>query len=60
MKAEGAFFRENIESSKVYEKWKSNSEFMKLHNIYDKFWSSSVELFIEHLLWNWEECIHSD
>ena len=25
---EGAFFRENIKSSKVYEKWKSNSEFM--------------------------------
>ena len=24
---------------------------------YGKFWSVSLELFIEHKLWNWEECL---
>ena len=27
---------------------------------YGKFWSVSLELFVEHKLWNWEECADAD
>ena len=30
--------------------------FLYMYIKYGKFWSVSLELFVEHKLWNWEEC----
>ena len=37
------------------EKWKKQL-WVFVYIKYGKFWSVSLELFVEHKLWNWEEC----
>ena len=48
-----AFIRENSKVARN-EKWKKQ-HWVFVHIKYGKFWSISLELFIEHKPWNWQE-----